>query len=119
MGKSRTLVLVRSDEALARLTALIDGLPWARLLQLQYDLDALEAWGAKRSGVNSPDGAYLQAWVRLERNDPKAAREFADKVDEQWRKNPDDLYRYSEVEGRYLVETLSKHEERRQARLEP
>jgi tetratricopeptide (TPR) repeat protein len=95
----------RFTEAFAEPKAYRDGLPWARLLQLKHDLDALAEWGVKRSAVNSPDGAYISALVHLERNDPWGARPFADKVVEQWKKNPDDLYRYSEVEGRYMVQT--------------
>lgn len=100
----------RFQEAEAEPKAYRAGIPWARLLQAKWDLDALQKWAEERRAGNSPDGFYFGALERLDRGDAAGAAEFMKNVEEQWKKAPANLYRYNEVKGRYLVHTGSVDE---------
>lgn len=96
----------RFKEAEAEPRAYRDGLPWARLLQLKAVPDELDQWVQRRLSTNAPDGAYIGALARLNRNDLPGAIPLIAKVEEQWKKNASaNLYRYNEVKGRYLVQS--------------
>jgi tetratricopeptide (TPR) repeat protein len=96
----------RFAEAESEPRAYRDGLPWARLLQLKADPAALEEWAARRRQRNSPDGQYLGAIARLDQGDLMGAQPFVQAVEEQWKKTPGgQIYRYSEVKGRFLVQS--------------
>jgi tetratricopeptide (TPR) repeat protein len=82
-----------------------DGLPWARLLQLKGDVDALDQWADRRRGSNATDGFYIGALAKLDRGDLAALPPLMAHVEEQWKKAPGNIYRYNEVKGRYLVQT--------------
>jgi len=95
----------RFEEAEGEPRAYRDGLPWARLLMLKADPQALEDWAARRRQTNAPDGFYVGAIAKLNANDLAAAQPFVQYVEEQWKKNPGpQFYRYAEVKGRYLVQ---------------
>ncbi|HTE17851.1 MAG TPA: tetratricopeptide repeat protein, partial [Armatimonadota bacterium] len=95
----------RFSEAESEPKAYRDGLPWARLLQLKADGAALEQWAAKRRESNATDGFYIGALAQLERGDLAAVMPLMANVEEQWKKNPTNVYRYNEVKGRYLVQS--------------
>jgi tetratricopeptide (TPR) repeat protein len=95
----------RFKEAEAEPRAYRDGLPWARLLQLTADVNALDQWAEQRRGRNAPDGFYIGAIAKLDKGDIQAALPLITNVEEQWKKNPTNVYRYNEVKGRYLVQT--------------
>lgn len=94
----------RFKEAEAEPRAYRDGLPWARLLQLKAIPEELDQWVERR--LKTPDGAYIGALARLNRNDLPGALPLLNRVEEQWKKNATaNLYRYNEVKGRYLVQS--------------
>jgi hypothetical protein len=95
----------RFAEAESEPKAYRDGLPWARLLQLKADGAALEQWAAKRRESNATDGFYIGALAQLDRGDLAAVLPLMANVEEQWKKNPTNIYRYNEVKGRYLVQS--------------
>lgn len=96
----------RFREAEAEPKAYRDGLPWARLLQLKADQKALDDWAANRRSVKAEDGFYIGAVAKLDAGDLTAAEPFVQHIEERWKKNNrGELYRYSEVKGRYLVQT--------------
>jgi hypothetical protein len=100
----------RFAEADAEPRAYRNGIPWARLLQVKADTDALQAWAEQRMASNSPDGFYIGALVRLDRGDLEGAQPMMANVEAQWKKAPNNLYRYNEVRGRYLVQSGSVDE---------
>ncbi len=95
----------RFAEADAEPRAYRDGLPWARLLQMRADHAALAEWAERRRARNTPDGFYMSAIVALDRNAPEEALPAIRNVEQQFRANAANLYRYNEVQGRYLVQT--------------
>ena len=90
-------------EAEAEPQAYRNGLPWARLIQLKADPEELDRWAQGRG--NSPEGQYVAAIAKLDKYDLAGAEPLVAKVEEQWKKNPSNNYRYNEVKGRYLVLT--------------
>lgn len=95
----------RFKEAESEPKAYRNGLPWARLLQLKGDLEALAAWVEDRKKNNTPESFYLGAIVELNRGNPEAAKPLLERVEQDWKKNPRNIYRYHEVKGRFLVQT--------------
>src|SRR5262249_39264429 len=95
----------RFKEAEAEPKAYRDGLPWARLLQLKAIPSELEQWADRRRASNSPDGYYISAVVKLNRGDLEGALPLIANVEEQWKKQAANVYRYQEVKGRYLVQS--------------
>jgi Tfp pilus assembly protein PilF len=92
-------------EAEAEPTAYRNGLDWARLLQLKADAPALEEWAQHRLESKTPEGYYIGAIVRLNRGDLAGAQPLVANVEEQWKKQPGNAYRYDEVKGRYLAQS--------------
>jgi tetratricopeptide (TPR) repeat protein len=70
---------------------------------LKADADELDRWAQGRG--NSPEGQYVGAIAKLDKNDLAGAEPLIAKVEEQWKKNPSNNYRYNEVKGRYLVQS--------------
>lgn len=95
----------RFQEADSEPRAYRDGLPWARLLQLKADPEALDEWAERRRQRNAPDGFYIGAIAKLDKDDLPAAQPFLQRLEEDWKKNPANIYRYNEVKGRYLVQS--------------
>jgi len=95
----------RFTEAEAEPRAYRDGLPWARLLQLKGIPDELDAWVERRKNANAVDAYYVGAIARLDRNDLPGTEPMLAKVEEQWKKQPANIYRYNEIKGRYLVQS--------------
>lgn len=95
----------RFQEAESEPKAYRQGLPWARLLQLKGNNDELAAWAEQKKANNTPEGFYIGAIVELNRGNLAAALPLIEKVEQEWKKNPANLYRYNEVKGRYLVQT--------------
>lgn len=95
----------RFKEAESEPKAYRDGLPWARLLQLKAIPEELEAWVARRMQVGATDAYYIGAIAKLDRDDLAGAEPLIAHVEEQWKKRPENLYRYNEVKGRYLVQS--------------
>lgn len=92
-------------EAEAEPKAYRDGLPWARLIQMKADGEELDRWAQRRMETKSPDGFYVGALAKLDHNDLPAVQPLLANVEEQWKKNPENLYRYNEVKGRLLVQS--------------
>jgi tetratricopeptide (TPR) repeat protein len=92
-------------EAEAEPQAYRNGLDWARLLQMKADLEELDRWSQRRIDTKSPEGFYVGAVVKLDRGELSAVPPLLANVEEQWKKNPGNVYRYYEVKGRYLVQT--------------
>lgn len=100
----------RFKEADAEPRAYRDGLPWARLLQLRADAEALRAWAERRRAANAVDGYYVGAIASLDRNQLEEALPFIAHVEGEWKKAPGNIYRYNEVKGRHLVQSGSVDE---------
>jgi tetratricopeptide (TPR) repeat protein len=94
----------RFREAESEPRAYRQGLPWARLLLLKAVPQEIEAWTETRLKSGSPDGNYIAAVHRLEIGDLAGTKPHLDRIEEQFRKSPGNIYRNHEVKGRYLVE---------------
>jgi tetratricopeptide (TPR) repeat protein len=96
----------RFQEAESEPRAYRNGLPWARLIQLKGDTEALDAWADGRRRTNSPDGFYVGALAKLDRGELAAVPPLLANVEGQRAMNPGiPIYRLNEVKGRYLVQT--------------
>lgn len=95
----------RFKEAEAEPKAYRNGLPWARLIQLKADPKELDAWATARRENNAPDGFYIGAIAKLDLDDTAAAQPLIQRVEEDFKRNPVNMYRFNEVQGRYLVQT--------------
>jgi len=95
----------RFKEAEAEPKAYRNGLPWARLVQLKGDVEALDEWATNRRGTNAPDGFYIGALAKLDKGDLAAAEPLIARVEADFKKSPANAYRFQEVKGRYLVQS--------------
>lgn len=99
----------RFKEAESESGAYRNGLQWAQLLQVKGDPEELDAWAQARIQRNVPEGFYIGAIAKLDKNDLPAAEPLVKRVEDDYNKNNSHplalWYRMQEVKGRYLVQS--------------